>query len=120
MKVFTAIFAGALLVSGAGLAHEMGRFGGGSTGTMFLYGFNRLTKSDGINCCKYGGTGDCQEYPADKVKIVDGGYLLDDGEFIAQHDTSVSPLDADGEYRYYRCRHPDTLTHCFFVPPSGS
>lgn len=63
--------------------------------------------------------GDCKEYPLSKVKIVPGGFLLEDGEFIAQHDAAVSPRDPDGEYRVWRCRHPGALTHCFFYPPSG-
>jgi hypothetical protein len=123
MPIRLAVLALCVMCTGA-VGHEMGRFAN-MAGNEYLYGFNRLTKTDGSNCCLFGVSnigkaGDCQEYPAHLVKVVDGGYLLDDGEFVAQHDTSVSPLDADGEYRYYRCKYPNALTHCFFVPPSGS
>lgn len=72
-----------------------------------------------INCCLYGGHGDCQLVEENDVKVVDGGYLLSDGEFIAHYDTNVSPLGQDGEYHYYRCRHAGALSHCFFAPPRG-
>jgi hypothetical protein len=123
MPIRLAVLALCVMCTGA-VGHEMGRFGNMS-GTNYLYGYNRLTKVDGSNCCVAGKNangkdGDCQEYPAHLVKVVDGGYLLDDGEFIAQYDTSVSPLDPDGEYRYWRCKYPNALTHCFQVPPSGT
>jgi hypothetical protein len=117
MPIRLAVLALCVMWGTGAVGHEMGRWGGSG---QFLYGYNRLTKTEGSNCCTFGGLGDCQEYPAEKVKIVEGGYLLEDGEFIAQWDTSVSPLDSDGEYRFYRCQHPGKLTHCFQVPPSGS
>jgi hypothetical protein len=119
MPIRLAVLALCVMWGTGAVGHEMGRFGNHG-GNEYLYGYHRIHKTERSNCCKVGGNGDCQEYPANLVKVVDGGYLLDDGEFIAQWDVSVSPLDADGEYRYWRCKNPNALTHCFFVPPSGS
>lgn len=127
------VFALGVMVAVRALGHEqMGRFG--SYGVEeYLYG-REIGNADDVgpvNCCLYknaeGEQGDCKLYPEENVKIVPGGYLLADGEFIAQHDTNVSPPDpVTGEYYFYRCRHDagggwgdNPKTHCFFAPPTG-
>jgi hypothetical protein len=98
----------------------MGRWGD-MGGNSYLYGQRIGDPTSGtINCCLHkrpnGTVGDCDEYKG-KVRDVPGGVQLDDGEFIAQHDISVSPQDPDGEYRFWRCRHPNQPSHCFHAPP---
>jgi hypothetical protein len=124
-----------MLVATMALGHEtMGSWG--SHGMMeYLYGHRIGNPPDGgkVNCCLFnngteGSRGDCQRYPDEDVKIVPGGYLLKDGEFISHAETSVSPQDpATGEYHFYRCRHTpgsgygdSPATHCWFAPPTGS
>jgi hypothetical protein len=84
----------------------------------FLYGINRdpdsWQKGKVVNCCKYGGNGDCVLEPVDHVEIVPGGYRVE-GEFIPESETTASPDD-----NYYRCKHSwSPASHCFFAPPSG-
>jgi hypothetical protein len=90
-------------------------------GSSYLYGQRIGDPTSGtINCCLHkrpnGTVGDCDEYKG-RVRDVPGGIQLDDGEFIAQHDISVSPQEPDGEYRFWRCRHPNQKSHCFHAPP---
>jgi hypothetical protein len=83
----------------------------------YLYGINRdrnaSTYGDSVNCCKYGGDGDCQLMPVENVKIVPGGYEVA-GEFISEEETTASPDDS-----FYRCQHAGKPSHCFFAPPQG-
>lgn len=106
----------------AGAHQSMGHFGM-MLGSKYLWGQRIGNPEAGtINCCLHKGSdgksGDCFEYTG-KVRNVEGGVMLDDGEFIAAGDISVSPQDADGEYRTWRCKHPDKPSHCFHRPPSG-
>lgn len=95
-------------------------------GPPYLYG-HRIGSELGteVNCCLYndgqkGSTGDCRLVREDDVRIVEGGYLLKDGEFIAHTETSVSPPDPEtGEYDYFRCQIAGAPSHCFFAPPRG-
>lgn len=105
-------------------AHEMmGKWSGS-----FLYGrYVGDPPTGGLrNCCTHGDSYDCKTYPEEDVRIVPGGYLLADGEFISHQDTNVSPIAEDGQYYYYRCQHgPDwqgtpQKSHCFFAPPRGT
>ena len=93
---------------------EQGRF---SSSGDYLFGIQRDRTSERygqtVNCCQYGGDGDCQIMRVEGVKIVPGGYEVD-GEFIAEAETTASPDD-----NYYRCQHAGKPSHCFFAPPQG-
>lgn len=81
----------------------------------WLHGMNRDDPNlNVINCCKYGGGGDCFLYPEENVSIVPGGYQTQDGEFIPEREATVSP-----DEHYYRCQHPGKKSHCFFAPARG-
>jgi hypothetical protein len=131
---FYLVFAAILMVGGTlrVKSHEtMGHFTDRYPGN-FLWGKKIGDSSPGkTNCCTHsrgdGTFGDCKVYPEENVKIVPGGYLLHDGEFISHEDTNVSPLAQDGEYYYYRCKHDPVApnfekrrSHCFFAPPRGT
>jgi hypothetical protein len=101
----------------------------------YLYGKQIQDTTDGkVNCCKYrgdgvegnDGDGDCRELKEEDVKIVPNGFVWE-GEFIPFSRSTISPPNADGEYKFYACRHapnigwgPNPRTHCFFYPPNGS
>jgi hypothetical protein len=81
----------------------------------FLHGMNREDPAlTVVNCCKYGGDGDCFLYPEENVSIVPGGYQTKDGEFIPEREATVSP-----DEHYYRCQHAGKKSHCFFAPARG-
>jgi hypothetical protein len=101
----------------------------------YLYGKKvQDTTDEKINCCKYRGDGiegkdfdgDCRELKEEAVKIVPNGFVWE-GEFIPHSRANISPRNADGEYKFYACKHPPNAgwgpkppTHCFFYPPNGS
>lgn len=93
---------------------QQGRFG---VSQEYLYGVDRNRNSgtymQTVNCCKYGGDGDCQMIKLENVKVVAGGYEWQ-GEFIPESETTASPDD-----NFYGCKHPGATSHCFFVPPQG-
>jgi hypothetical protein len=99
-------------------AHDMkamGRMEGTNAGYSWLYGMDRTDANlNVVNCCKHGDGGDCIFYPVEGVKLVDGGYLLQDGEFIPEREATVSP-----DENYYRCQHAGKVSHCFFAPARG-
>jgi hypothetical protein len=105
-----------VLVATGAAAHDMkamGKFGGYQD--QYLYGMNRNDPDLSVmNCCKYNGNGDCQLFPETGVKIVPGGYLLTDGEFIPEREATVSP-----DENYYRCKYEGKPSHCFFAPAAG-
>jgi hypothetical protein len=128
MKIFAAIFAGALLLSGAVLAHEtMGHFMDAGQ-ISYLYGKKiDADTDDKINCCKFEGGGDCKTLADSEVQVVPGGFIWE-GDFIPYSRSNISPPDpVTGEYHYYGCKHPPNSMwgekpkpHCFFHIPSGS
>jgi hypothetical protein len=113
----TLALASAVLVlvwSTGALAHEtMGHFEPHAYGPgQYLYG-RKIgdPKHETINCCTFGGNGDCHLYPISAAEEIDEGWRLGDGEVIRHEDVSVSP---DGHF--YRCRHAGKPSHCLFVP----
>lgn len=70
-----------------------------------------------LECCS---NKDCAPLPDGAVRIVPGGYQVED-EFVAQNDERIRP-STDGAY--HTCRfhplHAGTRIRCFYVPPSGS
>jgi len=65
-------------------------------------------------CC---GDNDVKHLTREEVKIVPGGYELQDtGEFVPESRTQPS---VDGEYWVFRWGHP-TSTQCFFAPSAST
>lgn len=58
---------------------------------------------------------DCGVYPAEKVRVVPGGFIVEEGEFIP-HSEGKPSVDEN----YWRCVAPDKKTRCFFFPNVGS
>jgi hypothetical protein len=124
MKLFAALLAGCVLMSGVAASHEMM----GTHDGHFLWGRFIGDPRDGgkRNCCREGGAGDCQRLDPRDVKIVPFGFEWD-GEFIAYWDANISPIDpVTGESEFYGCKHVKGSSqytgkaHCFFYPASGS
>jgi hypothetical protein len=81
----------------------------------FLHGMDRRNVLlPMVNCCLLGGNGDCKLYPEKGVQYVNGGYLLQDGEFIPEREATVSP-----DENFYRCKYDGQISHCFFAPAKG-
>ena len=59
---------------------------------------------------------DCEPIDDKRVKLVEGGYLLDDAHFIAEKDARQAP---DGNYHACFWPNPETL-RCFYRPSLGS
>jgi hypothetical protein len=76
----------------------------------FLFGKRIGSGPDGplINCCTYGGNGDCSEVRDDEIEPVDGGFIYY-GHFVKTEDATLSP---DG--KLYVCQHKGKAPHCLF------
>lgn len=64
-------------------------------------------------CC---GGNDCSEIDEARVRVVQGGYMVDGKSYVAHKDVRPSP---DGKYHACFWPYPDRL-HCFFAPMLGS
>lgn len=62
----------------------------------------------GQPCC---GGNDCKVYPADKVHIVQTGFLLADGVLVRFDEAIGSP-----DENYHRCDYKMHKARCFAVP----
>jgi hypothetical protein len=67
-----------------------------------------------INCCTFGGNGDCQEIHRSRVEDLGEDGAIFDGEHIAAKDLTLSP---DG--KLYLCKHPGRPAHCAFITKAG-
>lgn len=99
------------------LSHQpMGHIQG--TGYQYLYGMKIGGLKDLINCCLYktegGILGDCKLVLEKDVKQTSEGIVFADGELVKNEDITVSP-----DENYYRCKSPETPSHCAFAPPQG-
>lgn len=100
---------------GPAFAHDMGKMNTTPQGSMYLYGYNRISKVNDANCCLFQGPkgepGDCKVFPITGYRLEGDKFILADGEIIPQAEASISPDD-----QAYRCQHPGQPSHCFFFP----
>jgi hypothetical protein len=65
-----------------------------------------------VECC---GEYDCSPIDDARVRVVEGGYLVDGKHFI---ETSRVRQSKDSDY--HACFWPADRLWCFFIPPMGS